>query len=112
MDELKIKDYDKKKYSQKDMWWAIGRIVVATYFVTMIYYEFRDGQRIQNEIKNIQENGMIEYEEKIDVVYIYFNDKDTETNRRLDIKTERNKGHIDKNAEDIEKLQEPNTDKE
>lgn len=96
--EEKIKDYDKKKYSQKDMWWAIGRIVVATYFVTMIYYEFRDGQRIQNEIKDIQKEGIKEFQKELIEVYIYFNDKDIETNRRLDIKTERNKGYIDKNT--------------
>ena len=110
--EDKVKDYDKKKYSQKDMWWAIGRIVVATYFVTMIYYEFRDGQRIQNEIKDIQKEGIKEFEEELKDVYIHVNNKDTETNRRLDTKTDRNKGYIDKNSKDIETLKQPNSDNE
>ena len=95
------KDYDKAKYSQKDLWWAIGKVAVGVVFLTTIYYEFRDGQAKQLS----DEQEFLEIRQLI---------KDSEhyTNDRIDKKTDRNKEIIDKNTNDIETLKLPNSDNE
>ena len=108
----KIKEYDKIKYSDKDLWWATTKVAIMCFVVLGIYFRFLVVEKTQQDIKEVQDNGVIEFQQKIDGIVYDLTEKNTETNRRIDTKTDRNKGYIDKNTKDIETLKLPNTDNE
>ena len=87
------KDYDKARYSQKDLWWAIARTATAVAISSLFYYEMKSDQKAQAE----DDIKFLELREYIDSENEY-------TNSRMDKITGRNK-------ESIEKLKLPNTDK-
>lgn len=66
MAEKELAEYDKPKYSLKDMYWFGGRVAVATFVVAGIYFQFLqmkkvqeiEHQEVKTEIKNA--NGRID----------------------------------------------------
>ena len=101
MTEHRIKEYDKVKYSDKDLWWTTTKVAVGCFFILGIYFRFL-----------VVENTSLEFKKEIEGIRDEFDVKNRETNRRLDTKTDRNKGYIDENKSDINELKKPNTDHE
>lgn len=117
----KVREYDRVKYSDKDMWLAMTKVGFALFFVFGIYFRFivvEDNQKSDRETqKVIVENLLTELESihKIHTkdnieIYARIKEKDDAQRLRLDTKTKRNKEAIDKNTIDINKLKQPNTD--
>lgn len=86
----KVAEYDKPKYSLKDLYWFGARIAIATFIVSGIYFQFQQMRRIQEiehiEVKESVEkvNGRIDrkhnaqqefFNEKIEAIWVEFENK-------------------------------------
>lgn len=106
----KIREYDKIKYSDKDLWWAVSKTAVASFIVVGIFFRFLTVENVQLshiEALELLKEELLSTEKRI---MIRLNEKDAEQTRRLDTKTSRNKSYIDENSKAIEKLEEPYSD--
>lgn len=91
---------EEKLWNSKQMWKALTATAVGVFFVTMIYYEFRDSQKQQ----------LLDTEKFVELEAL-INDVEANTNERMDRKTARIEEDVKGNASEIEKLKQPNSDK-
>lgn len=118
----KIREYDKVKYSDKDMWWAITKTAFACFVVLAIYFRFIVVEDNQKAIQTSQETDKAELlkeitnihamysEDKVDI-YDAINSKDAAQRLRLDTKTNRIEKDNIRLWTEVNRLKLPNTDK-
>lgn len=99
--EKDIREYDKIKYSDKDMWWAMSKVAIFSFVLMGIYFRFLQVEKNQG----ITFEHQIELENLIEQKVIYLND-------RMDKKTKRIEDDVIKLFEEVEELKLPNTDTE
>jgi len=99
--ENNIREYDKIKYSDKDMWWAMSKVAIFSFVLLGIYFRFIQVEKNQGITLEYQ----IELETLIEEKVVYLND-------RMDKKTGRIEVDVTKLFEEVEKLKLPNTDEE
>lgn len=120
--EEKTKEYDKIKYSEKDVFWAVTKSCTVLTVLLFVYFRFlivetntktikisqdADRETLIEALKVISENRD---DDKVNI-YRTMNEKDANTNRRLDTKTDRIESSVIKLQDEVDKLKEPNTDK-
>jgi len=107
-----VREYDKVKYSDKDLWWATTKVSVAVFFMAMIYFRFISVELTQQGIKQEQK----EITSKLVTAIELLSNKDNENvnylNDRMDKKTKRIEDDVLKLWSEIEELKLPNTDKD
>ena len=45
MEQKELAEYDKLKYSLKNMWWLGKKVASATFIIAGIYFQFREIQK-------------------------------------------------------------------
>ncbi len=123
METPKIREYDKIKYSDKDMLLANSKLAVAIFVIAGIYFRFiivEDNQTALIEaqkkattafLKEIEDIHKKSHEDKT-AIYAQIKEKDDYQRLRLDTKTKRIEADSDKIWKEIDKLKLPNSDKE
>lgn len=106
-----IKDYDIARYSQKDLWSSQIKIGTVIVFLMLIYGRFLNVESNQGKINEKQLNISSGLVEAVQDLKDRMDEKDKSTNARLDKKTLRIEEDLDKAWLEIEKLKQPNTDK-
>ncbi len=111
-EQPKVREYDKIKYSDKDMWWANSKIAIAVFVVALIYSRFLSVETTQISITEQQET-MTE-QMAIAIELLHENDKKNVDylNDRINKKTGRIEDDVDKLWTEVEKLRLPNSDNE
>jgi len=108
----KVREYDKVKYSDKDLMWATSKVAVAVFFLTMIYFRFL-AMEMNQETVTTQQN---EHTSQLATAIKLLNAKDNENvvylNDRMDKKTKRIEDDVLKVWGELEKLKLPNSDKD
>tara|TARA_R110000772_G_scaffold76279_1_gene164897 strand:- start:23 stop:370 length:348 start_codon:yes stop_codon:yes gene_type:complete len=108
----KIREYDKVKYSDKDLMWATSKVAVSVFFLAMIYFRFL-AMEITQEAVTSQQN---EHTTQLATAIKLLSDKDNENidylNDRMDKKTKRIEDDVLKVWGELEKLKLPNSDKD
>ena len=106
-----IREYDKVKYSDKDMWWASTKIAIAAFFLTSIFFRFETVEKTQGVIKQSQTDVTNQVVEAIQLLSNQDSENVEYLNERVDKKTKRIEEDAIKIWAEIEKLKLPNTDK-
>jgi hypothetical protein len=108
----KVREYDKVKYSDKDMWWATTKVGIACFVILGIYFRFLSVEITQKAISTQQEILTEQLTTTIDLL----SSKDTENvnylNDRMDKKTKRIEDDVNRVWAELEKLKLPNSDKD
>jgi hypothetical protein len=119
----KVREYDKVKYSDKDMWWANSKVAIAVFAIALIYARFLSVETTQVAISEQQQamteqmGTAIELLRENDISNVeYLNDRMDKKTKRIEDDLEKTKidSKIDKEKiwAEIEKLKLPNTDKD
>lgn len=110
-EQPKVREYDKVKYSDKDMWWASSKTAIAVFVIALIYARFLSVETTQ---VIVTEQQVLITEQLVTALELLHKNDATNLNflnDRIDKKTARIEGDVEKLWEEIEFLRLPNSDK-